>query len=309
MYSAFIVILACSTCIHVLATELTENDFDHTQTGSIIIDYRYNESPLDDVAFQVYHVATLNEGEEIELLSPFQEVTVDLDSLNENSNWIQFSNELENYINYEMIEPESVFYTDNAGAYKLEDLELGIYFIQGHMVEENGVEIYSEPILMMVGSYNDTGEKWEYHYTVQPKVLVINDMGENHVLTVQKVWKNTNSDLLIPDEVQVELRCNGETYDIITLSEANKWTYTWYNIDPNQVWAVKELTELELFTVNYEKELFDIQITNTYIGDGDEELPQTGSMGSYIPICSSLGVICILLGTVLNYKTRCKEDD
>lgn len=296
-----------SSIIDSYAMELCSEGLDCTERCSILTDYKYNDTPLDDVEFRVYQVTALNEDYEHELLEKFEDFDIDFDQLTDNSYWIQLINNLENYINYEMLQPDRIFLTDDTGQYNLEDLDVGMYLIQAEVLEKNNQLLYSEPILIIVGNYDDSNEEWIYDYTIEPKISVMSL--EMYNLTVTKVWENTNSALLIPTEIQVELHCNGEVYDVITLSETNGWTYTWYDMDPLQSWGVNELTEVEDFEVDYKIDIQEFTITNTYCGTSDEELPQTGTSAYLITIFSGIGLVFLLLGVLLKYGIRYKDND
>ncbi|MFI3206666.1 MAG: Cna B-type domain-containing protein [Clostridia bacterium] len=299
--------LIATISVVAFAEDVAERELDINTKGSIIIDYCYNDTPLNDIEFRVYQITSLDEDANHVLNSKYSEVELDYDLMYESEYWLAFRDNLQNYINYEMIEPEFVFYTDNAGAYHLEDLELGVYYIEAETSVENELTIFSEPILITVGSYEESNELWVYHYTVQPKVAVLDD--ETYNITVEKIWENTNSELLIPEEITVELNRNGELFDVVVLNEENKWSYTWFDVDPCDCWAIKELDKLDDFVVNYEKDILSFTITNTYIGEEDEELPQTGTFAYLVPLMSSLGLVLVLLGVLLKYKFRYKEND
>lgn len=301
---ALILVLMIFCITNVFAEEINDTCFDCTVDGSITIDYRYNDTPLDDVEFKVYQITNLDESGKNIILDEFENFDTEFDSLIEDDSWIDFRENLENYINYNKITPDKIFITDEYGEYKLEDLNLGIYLIQAETIEEDGIEYFSDSLLILVGSYDDIEEKWIYNYDVQPKISAVSY--EMFNLTITKVWENTNSDLLIPEEITVELHRNGELYDTITISEKNMWMYTLYDVDPDDNWTVNELTELEDFEVDYEKEFMSLTITNTYIGSPDEELPQTGSYAYVISLIAGIGLIFILIGVLLKYKLRYK---
>lgn len=309
MLSFFMIVFGClySASLVVTAAQINIEGFDYTQEGSIVIDYKKEEEPLADVEFQVYQITEADESYNQILQSKYEGMKIELDELSDSEYWKELSNELEYYINYEIVSPELTFVTNDDGTYKIEDLELGIYYIQSDVIQEDGTELYSEPILIMVGDYDNSNEEWRYQYTIQPKVAMIAESKEQ--LTVEKVWENTNSDELILDEVEVAVYCDGELYDTVILSEENLWKCTWYDIDKTKTWAVKELTESEEFTVRYERNLYEFTVINTYIGEADEELPQTGSFSYMITILSGFGLICLSLGILLKYKFRDKENE
>lgn len=305
IFFAFIVAFLGSSILKTNAEEFCTDEFDCTQKCSIFIQYSYNDIPLDNIEFQVYHIATTDEYYNYTLTSSFQDIEVSFEDLSDNNYWLQFRDNLENYINYEALTPEMVFVTDDAGQYNLEDLDVGLYFIQAEALEANSQLTFSEPLLIQVGHYDNSDEKWVYAYTVEPKVSVMNLDTMN--ISVEKIWANTNSDLLIPEEIEIEIHCNGELFDIITLSKSNGWLYTLYDIDPTMNWGVNEISKIEDFEVSYDIDIFGFTITNTYIGTPDEELPQTGSNVYQVSIFSGIGLILLLLGVLMRYRYRTKK--
>lgn len=286
---------------------------DDSSTGSVVIDYTYSDDPLDDVHFKLYHVAGTDDNSSYEMTEEFADFEIDFPSLSYDAYWISIRNNLENYINLNMIEPVQEFISDEFGSYTIKDIEAGLYFISADNVVIGDYAYFSDPILIMVGYYYESEEMWMYHYTAQPKVSVL-PYEENQAMVIEKVWDNITISEQIPESIEVELYCNGALYDTVTLSEENLWTYKWEGIDQTAVWAVMETTSLEYFEVEYNYTYFNFVITNTYVGpevDGnvllDESLPQTGTQAKMIPIVAGLGVALITVGAYLSKKG--KEDE
>lgn len=82
--------------------------------------------------------------------------------------------------------------------------------------------------------------------------------------TITKIWDdNNNQDGLRPSHIIVQLKANGEDYDLpvkITADEKGNWTYTWKNLPDNAVYTVEELNIDENYEVSYEGDT----IINTY---------------------------------------------
>lgn len=275
--------------------------------GMITIDYTYNNDPLYDVSFRVYQVAALGDDGIYTLTSEFQDFELDFYSLESTSYWIEVKNNLENYIDYQMITPRYEFVTDDAGAYDLEDLQLGLYYIVADFIDDGSYAYYSEPIMIFVGQFDEDENKWLYEFTVKPKVSMISLDEIPQTITVNKTWQNIDSALLKPDYIEVQLYCNGVVVDTVTLNESNLWSYTWYNIDTDQTWAVIEKTTLSDFKVDYNRDYFTFEITNTYIGQTDDEIPQTGSTVYQAAILSGVGVVLILFGSLISQRGKYYE--
>lgn len=295
-----------------LDVQATEDTPITGELGSVIVDYTYNDDPLDDVVFKVYHVAAKNDDYEYEMAEGFEDFEIDFDSLAYDAYWITTRNNLENHIAINAIEPVDEFVTDEFGYYKLEDLEAGLYIIDAANVVKDTDAYFSDPILIMVGYYFGTEEMWMYHYEVQPKsdVLAYTDDQE---LTITKVWENVVEGQDIPDEVEVSLYCDGQVYETVSLNSENNWTYTWYNIDQLATWGIQEVTEVEDFDVEYDKTYFDFTVTNTYVGpevlvDTTDSLPQTGTQAKMIPIYAGIGLVLIATGVFVDKKGKKNEE-
>ncbi|TDW19912.1 LPXTG-motif cell wall-anchored protein [Breznakia blatticola] len=103
-------------------------------------------------------------------------------------------------------------------------------------------------------------------------------------VTVDKKWSNDNASVR-PDSVNVRLVMNkdGEiTYsDIVILSESNKWTYTWNNLDvlaldKEIVYTVEEVDVPKNYTSSVTtNDTNDYTITNTYETPKEDPKPET----------------------------------
>ena len=57
---------------------------------------------------------------------------------------------------------------------------------------------------------------------------------------VIKVWDDADAAHQRPAFIQVELLCGDEVYDTVTLNAANRWIYTWKDLDATCDWSVRE---------------------------------------------------------------------
>lgn len=283
------------------------NDDVQDISSTIYIDYTYNDTPLDDVEFKLYHIAETNEDGEYETLERFSHFEIDYDQLTDETYWIQVSNNLDNYISINNLEPDQGFISDGLGQYEANDLEEGYYIIQAKNKVDDTVVYFSSPVLILVGYFENDIDMWLYYFTVQPKISQVL-AEELESVSVEKIWENVSSTSLIPEEIEVQLYCDGELYDTVTLNEENEWFYLWSDVDPTATWGIVELTEFDDYEVNYDRTLNSFAIYNTYVGEGLEELPQTGSFAHVIPVYAGIGVGLILLGALIGVKGKKDED-
>ena len=103
-------------------------------------------------------------------------------------------------------------------------------------------------------------------------------------ITVTKVWDDNNDqDGIRPNAIQVQLYANGKVSgDVITLSAANNWTYTWTGLDEKAnkkdiAYTVKELSDVEGYTATVgDIDNGNVTITNSHTPTTPEE-PTTPS--------------------------------
>ncbi|SEM15175.1 LPXTG-motif cell wall anchor domain-containing protein, partial [Streptococcus gallolyticus] len=141
-------------------------------------------------------------------------------------------------------------------------------------------------------------DNWSYSFTDLPKYdngteityTVIEDTVANYTpsyngynitnsytpgqtsITVTKVWDDNNDqDGIRPDAIQVQLYANGEkSGDVITLTAADNWTYTWTGLAEKAnkkaiTYTVEEVSAVEGYTATVgDVENGNVTITNTH---------------------------------------------
>ncbi|WP_260203716.1 Cna B-type domain-containing protein, partial [Lactiplantibacillus plantarum] len=128
--------------------------------------------------------------------------------------------------------------------------------------------------------YDTDGQKITYTVTEDKVTNYTTKIEDNNLInsytpkqtsvTVTKTWQDhENQDGLRPDSIKVQLYANGEKQgDVVTLTQAKKWTYTWQGLAAKQngkdiKYTVKEVGTVAGYTstVN-DKNQGNIVITN-----------------------------------------------
>ena len=86
---------------------------------------------------------------------------------------------------------------------------------------------------------------------------------------VDKVWKLDDGGTAA-GPVQAALLQNGAEYSVVTLDEANGWTYTWSGLDPQYSWTVRELNVPDGFEAAVEK------VADGHFRIVNDDLPKSG---------------------------------
>lgn len=113
-------------------------------------------------------------------------------------------------------------------------------------------------------------------------------------VTVVKKWADDGKNR--PDSVKVQLLCDNEVVETVTLNESNAWQYSWKMLLPDYEWTVKEIEIPAGYTESYSEKDQVVTITNT------KALLQTGQLNWPIPLLVIAGTAFIGIGTYLKKK-------
>lgn len=111
--------------------------------------------------------------------------------------------------------------------------------------------------------------------------------------SVLKLWRDEGHREARPSQVQAALLCDGQVYDVVTLSDANGWTHRWTNLDGTKEWTVTEYTQLAYYTPYISRDGDVFVITNIY-----SEIPRTGQLWWPVPVLFAVGLGMIVIGLV-----------
>ena len=96
---------------------------------------------------------------------------------------------------------------------------------------ENGTEIAYTVKEVQVPTGYGVSYKTDEDQTTGTQTVTVTNSYPSTKRTVTKTWDdNNNQDRKRPSSVSVELLCDGQVYDTVTLSAANSWRYTWTEI-------------------------------------------------------------------------------
>lgn len=116
-------------------------------------------------------------------------------------------------------------------------------------------------------------------------------------VSVTKKWELSKNTQKVP--ITIDLYRDGTAVDSVELSEKNKWTYTWTDLDKGSVWTVAERKVPEGFVAELSESGSRFTITNRAV-ESLRVTPQTGigSRPILLPALA-LGAIVILLIIIL----------
>lgn len=213
-------------------------------------------------------------------------------------------------------------------------LEEGLYLLVGEPVQESGTLYTPVPVLVQV--QGDTA------VVVKAEETAVGPGAVDYAVT--KIWAGGNADRTW--SVTIQLLCDGQLYDTVTLSVLNNWRYTW-SAEPGHRWQVTEENCPDGFTVSVEQNAGTFTVTNTWrdstrpvppgqpgssgqagsssptaspapqdertpaqgalLTAGGAQLPQTGQLWWPVPLLLLLGVLFMVIGRTGAHR-RHKDD-
>lgn len=307
LFATLTVVLALLLTVTAFAAE----SVDLSRKTSLTVNYLYNDlTPVSNAEFSLYQIGTVDETGELILDTRFANYGIQLD-LTDADDWATMAETVYGYLLRDDIPSAANGKTDEKGRLVMRALPAGLYLLSGSSVNHDGYIYTTVPFFLTLPGINSDDE-WEYDVTVKPKCARQPAPPEEVVSRkVMKVWKNDEGQHR-PQQITVQLLCNGRVYDAQTLSAENNWRYEWENLDASCEWSLVEETVPADYTVKVTQEDIMFIVTNTYTTppppDVPPELPQTGLYWWPVFLAGGIGMLFILAGIYMKAKKRKKND-
>ena len=277
-----------------------------------------DETVVSDAEWSIYKVGERREADFV-LTGDFSSYPIDLSDFTDASKMQAVADTLDNYVKTDSLAPVSSGKTDANGEALLNVYSKGLYLVCGKSFETINAKFTPSPSLIEIDDdVINSGKITIYtKFTFEEKLIGDTDFG------VKKEWVvPEGQEKLIPESIKVEIYCDGNLYDTVTLSEENGWEYYWKGSTDSE-WTVKEVDIPKNYTVvtkSHEK-LFLIE--NTYHDDSSsntdssssntdtssssstpDKIPQTGSLNWPVPVLIGGGLILIAAGWRVSRKEK-----
>lgn len=265
---------------------------------SLTISYHDDTSgksvPITAARFAMYRIATVDEYGEFTLTDEFTKYRVDykldFDITGKNDEaWRTLAETLEGYVSRDALLgklPVAAEGKTDAGgmltlrptAFAAEGSQVksaaGLYLVLGDRCSQNGYYYDASPFIVMLPSLDMQTNTWRYDAAAEPKHESRSIPSPSHTLTRKalKMWNDSENPQARPDEIKVQLLRNGVVYQTVTLSESNRWQYTWTGLSSAYTWTLAEVTPSK-YTVGIVQEGITFVLTNTYSADLPVEPP------------------------------------
>ncbi len=319
-----IVILYVLCYTRVLANELKQDTplIDVNKMATLQIKYDYDENtPLTDVNFKIYRVASVSSAFDYTLINEFENYPVNCNGLNTAQQWRDLATTLDAYVASDGIIPLMETSTDENGQIEINNLKTGLYLIIGGSKEIEITTYSCEPLLISLPNLNSENT-WDYQVEIEPKVNKFDDVSRLYDKQVTLVWDDSRYEDVRPIAVVVRLyrqkvsmnksmtayediesTMDYELYEEAVLNAENNWTYIFRNLDRKYKYKLIELP-IEGYTISINDEGDFYTVTNTYTANNEEVLPQTGQTWWIVPVFAISGILFYVIGYILNKKGK-----
>jgi LPXTG-motif cell wall-anchored protein len=244
---------------------------------------KQQDKGVEGVRWQLFKVGE-RDGAAIKLTGDFAGYPVDLSKLSTTSEAQNAANTLANYARLDKLSALSENISDKNGNAVLTGVGSGVYLVVGSEVIADSKKFTPAPMLK---EFTDK-ELAVGNISIYAKFSAEDVSSDDSDYGVEKVWINAD-DRTIPENIEVEIYCDGEVAEVVTLSADNNWQYFWTGSSKAD-WSVKEVNVPDDCTVVYKEAENAFRIENTY-SDGHGGIDSQDSEDSEVdtPADSSRG--------------------
>lgn len=274
---------------------------------SLDISYFYDGMSFFNMAVKLYQIAEVSEDYQYSLASSFVGTGLNLNGIQNSGEWDVICSTLEAYICANGIEADYATVTNQEGKAYFEALRPGLYLVITDPVAQGDFTYFFHSAIVTLPDLNPDGH-WQYQVAMSAKTEVVPPSDEEIKLKVLKLWKRDQGRTDRPRSVEVEIFRNNTSYQRVTLSEANHWSYSWATKADGAKWTVIERNIPSGYIMTVEERKTSFVLTNTRIKkDPDRPTkPQTGddfNVMLYIILMNITGIVLVVIG-ILGKRKR-----
>ena len=289
------------------------------ETGSITVLFRHEGQPVAEASFALYKAAEWNDGN-YTLVAPFSSYRVRMPDDPSSEEWKVLASTLAAYVDRDRVVPLTTGKTDADGQLAFAGLETGLYLVIGEMGQSGDSLLFPQPMLVTV-PFRKTDGTDDPDVVIEPKYDAREVTEKTVTRRALKIWKDDGNEQARPQEITVQLLCDGELWDEQVLSAENNWSYTWENLEAAHSWSLTEKQVPADYTVAITQEGVTFTVTNTNdvppppssVPPPSSDVPpppssvpppQTGLLWWPVPILFVLGAITVVGGILLLLRKK-----
>lgn len=282
---------------------LAAGSIDLNHAHSLTVTAVFDGTPISGMQFDAYLIATVDESGELTVLDRYEEYADDLDIRGKNDEgWQEMAQILAREIMLDStLEPTCSAVTDADGVAVFSEIPMGLSLVLGSTMEKDGYVYSTSPFFVMLPEQDLSSNTWNYDVVANAKPGQEPAKEDYEVI---KVWKDDCHKDQRPESITINLICDGEVYDTITLPHNGAWRYTWEDLETNHQWTVTEETVDGYRDPEIRQEGNTFIITNTCSKPtpppkpDKPSLPQTGQLWWPVPMLIAVGMLLVVIGLV-----------
>ena len=305
-----IIVFILCFCLHLLsyqAMALSTSDAVEPITPekecSLTVSYCCGETAFSGIQVKLYRIAEVSADFRYTLTQSFASSGLILDGIRTAGEWNVIRSTLEAHILAYNITPEFTSVTNEDGQASFGNLRTGMYLAIVNQVERDDLHYRFYSALIALPGLGADG-RWQYQVSVKAKgeTLPPVEPDEKAELKVLKLWRGDEDLNERPKSIEVEIFCNGISYQTVKLSEENHWSYSWSATDNGSTWTVIERNVPHGYIMTVEERGTTFVLTNTWAPtdpDDPGDPPQTGDSPNimlYILFMFGAGSLLIIVG-------------
>ena len=298
---AFLLCFCLMSCAALAVSALDVKELISTDKAcSLTIGYGYDGMVFPDQTVALYKVAEVSADCQYALTSSFAASGLILNGVQTNGEWDVIRSTLEVQILTNNIEPIETMKTDESGQVRFLQLTPGLYLASAvDAVQGDFVCCFDSALIALPGLGTDGLWQYSVAVTAKPKVLPPIQPEEEIQWKVLKLWKGDEGRTDRPQSIEVEIFRDGISYETVTLSAENNWSYQWLAKNDGASWKVAERNVPAGYTMTVAEREASFVLTNVWTSDTPEKPPQTGDTANillYIILMILSGSMLVVLG-------------
>ncbi|MCC8135217.1 MAG: Cna B-type domain-containing protein [Ruminococcus sp.] len=229
-------------------------------SGSLTLICSSSDVSISGMKWNIYKVGERVDESSFELVGDFAGYHVSLTDVTAASQLQDAADTLENYAVLDSIMPLGYSVADAGGAAVFESLEAGLYLLSGESLTIGDMRYVPSAVLIEITEGSEALD-----ITAYAKITGHSLPSSSVVMySVSKVWQDDDAYISArPESISVELYCDGEPYEEVTLSDDNNWSYTWLS-DPLSEWRIMEIQVPDEYNVVYRSNDTQFVAVNTF---------------------------------------------
>ena len=304
-----IIIFALCVCLYLMpfqvqaaSTADAKEPISTDQNCSLTVSYSSNGIAFSELPVRLYKIADVSADYQYTLVSSFEKSNLILNGIQTVGEWNVVRSTLETFIFANEITADMNANTDSEGKASFDALKPGLYLaITDRVIQDETTYVFGSAFIALPGLGADGLWQYQVDVTAKSETIPPSEDDEEIEWKVLKLWKGDNGSATRPAMIEVEIFRNGASYQTVTLSEDNHWTYSWSAKDDGSDWKVVERNIPTGYTMTIEERETSFVLTNTLSQDnpGTSTPPLTGDTANimlYVILMIVSGSMLIILG-------------